>query len=265
MNHPYSNDYVFVSIEDLVDRSYPITLASDLLEVNGDNCKLKSTLIKLPSYKENNSSYGSIKESTIHIPIFLTQKYKDSGFFDNAIYFDFSESLSEDYNIRGSGSGIEAYETNQTFTVSGFTESRLSLVKSYNSVTPYIRNLNVADDPSSTFTGVLDLFSNKVVYVVGGDVDANGDYIQGTGIKYTYDDIEDTTVFEYKVNGITDSEFDIWAIYKRDYTLGLIEQPTVKSQIRVERNPISVFDNHLKLEEIQNIEMLEDSNYYNIL
>lgn len=141
--------------------------------------------------------------------------------------------------------------------VSGFTDSRLSDVRTYDKTQPYIVG----------YKGVTAI-----------EYDTNN---EPSKVNYTIDDIDyvtyitkpsfigknlfykTQTVYYFNSQGLTEEDINV---VKQEVEMGITEPPKTESDIFIERQETSVFERHLRMGEINNLDQLEDykNGYYNI-
>ena len=180
-----------ISLEPFINRKYPTIrsgINTNITDVNG--CPIIPIPVDAEDYVNENPKYGQIDKSFININILFTQSFDNIGLFTNEDFIASDEVInsSPDVFLREAGVAVENYYTFEEFLVTGLTESQLDSVRAYSNSNPFIVDLNVSDTPSLDFTGVISITDNSIVYVIGGKIDSNGNYVQNTGIIYeTFD------------------------------------------------------------------------------
>lgn len=146
--------------------------------------------------------------------------------------------------------------------VTGFTDSKLNLVATYNKNYPYQVGLNGVtqaiyepaippNPPTPTF----------VEYVI------NGITYQTQIGSLLFPDLNNiyktNTVYFFETSGLTEQEVNV---IKYEAEMGISEPPKIEKEIFIERQSISVFERHLRMGEINTIEQLEQykNGYYTI-
>jgi len=206
-------------------------------------------------------TYNTITASTICINVFLTQTMDDMGMFTDIDYVETS-----------SGKTVDDYFTFNN-TVTGFTDSKLTLVKSYNRETPYDINkiinseqyLNYNNTIIDGVSKVIDL-SGPTGYTIDTINDINiGTVNQSSGILYN--DYNNFTTMQYIGEGWNNTNISLSGLTKDEILFGIISPPEVKSDIFIERGVTTVLEPHLKLCEIESVEHLENygNGYYNLI
>ena len=141
--------------------------------------------------------------------------------------------------------------------LSGYTDDRLSEVKTYSKSQPYqIGYLGVTQLTFNTF-GDLD----SVEYVIDGIK-----YLTTIG-KPLFPDSTDffktQTVYFFESSGLSEENINV---IKKEGEMNLSEPPKVDEEIFIERQETSVFENHLRMGEIITLDQLVayKNGYYNI-
>jgi hypothetical protein len=213
----------------------------------------------LENYRSRSEeSYGEITATTIDINIFLTNTYEDIGIYNN----EESEGLSDELGNYNQGQ----------FSVTGETDDRY-----LRSIAPYgvdVNNLpdytnatgiNMADDITTTWDGVLTQTNEYIRYVLGGSVDQSGNYISDTGVVYT---TYYTTKNNIKIYGKTTyinymggrrtigtdtlaANSSLSAIYKKEQLLNIVQPPKVRNKVFINRGGEDIFERHSVMSEIK--------------
>jgi hypothetical protein len=210
----------------------------------------------LENYRSRSEeSYGEITATTIDMNIFLTNTYEDIGIYEN------EESIGLNDNVGEYNQGV--------FVVTGETDDRyLNTVGSYkvdiNNIPQYSVGLNMADDITTTWDGVISKNDESVTYVVGGSVNANGGYIQDTGVVYTTYFNEPgnfnsrkTTYKNYMGGRRTidtntlDANTSLFSIYKKEDLLNIVQPPKVRNKVFINRGGEDIFERHSVMSEIK--------------
>lgn len=210
----------------------------------------------LENYRSRSEeSYGEMTATTIDMNIFLTNTYEDIGLYNN----EESEGLSDDIGEYNQG----------VFVVTGETDDRyLNTVGSYkvdiNNVPQYSVGLNMADDITTTWDGVISINEVSVTYVVGGNVNDNGRYIRNTGVEYTTFFNESgnfnsrkTTYKNYMGGRRTigtntlEANTSLSSIYKKEQLLNIVQPPKVRNKVFINRGGEDIFERHSVMSEIK--------------
>lgn len=160
--------------------------------------------------------------------------------------------------------------------ITGYTESKIDNVKSYDAANKYRTGFNMAtstydnyEDPSISVLGVnrIKTMANPRIYVFDTLDDTNlGTPNQTYGlqyIEYTGDNrtviIDNVTTqipfteFNYIGEGWNKTNTSLSALTKEEYLFGIISPPEVQSDVFIERGVTSVMDMHLRLSEIKDL------------
>lgn len=264
-----------ICLEQFINREYPkIRQGIDKKSnVDENGCPIQPIDVNVEDYINENPKYGQIDKSFIVFPVFLTQSFDDMGIFSDEYYVEALNLINTDQDpyTRLTGLPVQNYYTYNESQITGFTESQLERVEGYNQNNPYVVGLNVADLPSVEYTGVLEIKDDSILYVIGGEVDSSGGYVDGTGIVYeTFETtriVTDSmtqeskeisiTTFRYKNKGYREYNTNLYANIKEDKYLGVVFQPQVDNDILIDRGTVNVMERHLKMSEIDSVEQLE--------
>lgn len=142
--------------------------------------------------------------------------------------------------------------------ISGYTDSRLNEVRTYDNTQPYQVGIN----------GVTNvIYDNNtppneklVEYTINGI-----DYITTIGepIIIGTENLKTTTKYFFESSGCTEEEVNL---IKQEVEIGVVFPPKIEKEIFIERMSISVFEPQSRLGEIGSLEELETyrNGYYNI-
>jgi len=233
---------------------------------------------RIPEYKidsEGNfllNSFGQKIRNTINIDLYLTHKFDDMGIFTDEPYTPKTETLTtkpQGFNSftygRLAGAPVNFYYTPPN-NVSGYTDdSLLQQVKSYrkdvNGNDVYVPNLNISDNPSNLFSGVLSEDSEKTIYKIGANInDINNSGINYTTFKnkftktkdeYGFDRSYKTTIFSVNNSGWNETNVSLSASTKKEEYLGVVFKPEVDSAVFINRGIADIFERHALLSEIK--------------
>ena len=141
--------------------------------------------------------------------------------------------------------------------VTGFTDSRLLEVKTYDKNQPYQVGYNGV-------TKVIYDSTNKptqVEYTLDGI-----NYITSIGKPLFPDNdlfFKTETVYFFESSTLSDEKINL---IKRDVEMGVSETPKIESDIFIERQSTSIFERHMRMGEIDTLNELEAyrNGYYNI-
>lgn len=168
--------------------------------------------------------------------------------------------------------------------VSGYTDSKIDSIKTYSNVNPYIPNFYVNSLVYTNYLGsaiiggdVITTIGEPIIYTL--DVAKNdpnsGITSQNNGILYKdysgitrniNGNIINTTEFNINGEGFNPTNISLSALTKLEYLLGIVSIPTVESDINIDRGIVTVFEQHLRLSEIESLNHLEmyGNKFYNI-
>lgn len=177
--------------------------------------------------------------------------------------------------------------------VSGYTESRVSSVESYDLTDRFkvnfnIKSENVYDYQNNLHTSVDKIVSdnnrNPITYVEGGNdsetINVNNPTPQlgiffktytGT-TRFFFDSINQRNVgvqlteLYYKGQGFNETNSTLSAITKEEYLFGITTTPTVESDVFIDRGRNTIFQNHMQMVEIMSMRDLTNygNGYYKI-
>jgi hypothetical protein len=138
--------------------------------------------------------------------------------------------------------------------VSGYTDSRLNEVSTYSKTQPYQIGVN----------GVTDIFydDNNEVSTVFYIID-NISYTTTIGTPILPGVFANQTTYLFSTSGLTEENINV---IKNEVEMGIAFPPKIESDIFIERQTTSVFERHLRMEEITTLDQLEEykNGYYTI-
>ena len=261
----------------------------------------------------NSPTWGTITASTFYINIFLAQNIDDMGLFTDIDYIPKSDldGSQPDYTLlidKLSTSGItfpfmngfvsptmtgitgtnkiilrmpdsveSDYYSYGNLPVTGYTDSKIDDVKSYNASNPYRIGFDVGASTYINYIGTsingvnrIKTMSDPKIYVFDTINNTDlGTINQKNGIQYLEYSGENRTViangtsssipvtsFRYIGEGWNQTNTSLSAITKEEYLFGIISYPEVQSDVFIERGATTVMDMHLKLSEISNLDEL---------
>jgi len=168
--------------------------------------------------------------------------------------------------------------------VSGFTNDKLDLVRSYDAADLY--NPAIINDAENYFnyfgnfiSGVTKVVddTNPIIYAVDAESEPLffpliGTDAQTTGIRYkTYSDetyslvdfnnnvtVKPKTEFRFVSEGWNNTNVDLRAYIRREYLMGIVSPPEVQSDVFIDRGATTVLEDHLILGEIRGLDALQD-------
>ena len=182
----------------------------------------------------------------------ISQKYTNS--YDSGYYTGTTNGTNRSLFQTGNtiGSVYTGDTTGVTFTYIGIGSSRLTELKKYGSSTGYTQTLTSGSMSDGVFyTGYTFTYSGKTGTT--------------TTLQY-FDRFDGFTQITGNTTGFTKEEVFNYALTRNEHFLGFVEQPTVFSDIFVERGKQGVMEKTLRLSEIDSIgEMVNYGNgYFNV-
>jgi hypothetical protein len=256
----------------------------------------------------NSSTWGTLTATTFYLNIMLTQSMDNMGIFTDIEFFPKTDiSAPPDYTIlieklNSSGftfpfmAGTQEIMNENSLTeektlripqkiesdyynylnlrISGYTDSKLEDVRSYNSSNPFRIGFDTDKDEYLNYQNVLINGISRVKeydepkkYVFDTIDDTNlGTVNQIAGLQYsdysgqTRQVVIDgnivrvpLTEFMYIGEGWNNTNTSLSAITKEEYLFGIISPPEVESDVFIDRGITSVTDRHLRLSEIKNL------------
>lgn len=221
------------------------------------------------------------KEIGINVPVdynILTEKLSASGitfpFMDGVVPTNMP--ISANSITRVVEKNANAYFSTTHPVVTGETESRVEDVRSYDNAAKYVLSFNTDSQVYTAYTGSVvrgvnrvTSLGNPVTYVFGADeTDKNiGTIDQANGLVFkNFNGISTYTSFSYNSEGWNGYNVSLSALTKEEYLLGIISAPEVESDVFIDRGIVTVYDKHLKMSEITNIEQLirYGKGYFNV-
>ncbi len=150
--------------------------------------------------------------------------------------------------------------------ISGYTDDRLNQIKTFDKTQPYIVGINgvtniTYNDPSNP---ILENISS-LNYTIDGI-----NYLTRLGktnrlpLGSNQPRIQNTqTIYDFISSGLTQQEINV---IKYEVEMGVSEPPKIESEIFIDRQSSSVYEKHLRMEEITSLEQLEEyrNGYYTI-
>jgi len=254
----------------------------------------------------DSQTYGQITATSFYVNVMLTQNIDDMGMFTDIIYLPelSGQTTPVDYSLlidklQSSGitfpfmfgilpQQITPFDIDTRYVgaiksdfyriggiVTGNTESRIEDVKTYKNDEQYIQNFDVESEIYTNFSGgTVDGVSRvtsvnePMGYVFYADkTDPNiGQETQMDGLFFNDFSGTGVTNIAYRSQGWNETNVSLSAITKEEYLFGIISKPEVKSDVFIDRGVVTVFERHLKLSEVRNLEELQryGKNYFNV-
>lgn len=267
-------------------------------------------------YTGGTAPYGTMTADTFYIKIMLTQNADDMGILTDIEFeeqdvnasapdysiltnklslsgFSFpfmtggqpatpSESPVNTTGIRVTGKELDDYWVYAS-KITGYTDTKINDVKSYNKITPYITGFDVDKTTYTNYVGatidgrtrITQQTSGSTTYVFDANNDANiGTPNQSSGILYNDSKIGARVVvdefggefeipytkMEYTGEGWNQTNTSLSAVTKEEYLFGITQRPEVFSDVFIDRGDTTVFEKHLRLSEVESLEHLERYN-----
>ena len=289
-----------------------------------DIIKRKISLEPLTSRRPD-STWGQITASTIDLIISLTQTIDDIGIFTDTpfvnepivpaysvlnapnlsnvlvkkiydsgnLYSFMTGATTPTYSL--SGTSVDLRLNNRTEssyfapagTVTGFTNDKLSRVKTYNLSNPYQVGFDTeagayTNPYGQVINGVTRITSllNPTAYTIDAQNDIFiGTPLQNTGISYSTSTINrqytsgnitltiPSTTFKIQGEGWNPSNISLSGLTKKEYLLKKVFPPEVESDVFIDRGTNNVSENHLRLSEVESLDHLikYGNGFYNII
>ena len=225
----------------------------------------------------NSPTYGVLTATSFYINILLTQNIDDMGMFTDTEYIPNPKINPAPimYDVRITGKTESDYYNYTNRIVTGYTQSILNEVKSYNTNNPYKLNFDVNSDTYTNYTGKTVNGVNRITYLGDPityvfDVDKNDTNIgttgQTDGLLYMDYTANSRTKVSYIGQGWNQTNTSLSALTKEEYLFGITSEPEVKSDVFIDRGITTIFEKHLKLSEITNLGELSryGKGYFNL-
>lgn len=269
-----------------------------------DKLKRKILLEDYIDRRDNSDTYGELTATTFSISIFLSQTIDNMGMFTDIEFvnepvdyallknklvqsgftspFMFGIIPMEMTGItetdilttRFTGKTENDYFAYDNTPLTGFTDSKLEDVKSYDATDSYKIGLDISQEDYLNYLGdfidghsrVVDN-SGPIKYVFDTTIDINtgtdsqiyGSFYQdysGLTRNVTSNGITTQiplTTFRYIGEGLNETNTSLSAITKQEYLFGIVSPPEVSNDIFIERGVTSVLEPHLRMSEIKNL------------
>jgi hypothetical protein len=267
-------------------------------------------------YTGGTSPYGTMTANTFYIKIMLTQNSDDMGILTDIKFeeqdvngsvpdytsltnklslsgFSFpfmsgtqpatpSENPVNTTGVRVTGKELEDYWAYAS-KITGYTDTKINDVKSYNKTNPYITGFDVDKTTYTNYVGTIidgktritEQTSGSTTYVFDANNDVNiGTPNQSSGILYNDSNLGARVVvdefggefeipytkMEYTGEGWNQTNTSLSAVTKEEYLFGITQRPEVFSDVFIDRGDTTVFEKHLRLSEVESLEHLERYN-----
>jgi hypothetical protein len=269
-----------ISLEPNTDRNYNSPTYGQLtattfyvnlmLTQNIDDMGMFTDAFYLPNFPNN---YTAVDYTA------LVNKLLIEGFRFPFMDGELPSTSQSDINpqTRVTGKTDADYYDFKNIIISGQVESRIEDVQSYDKNQPYKLGFNINTETyinykGETVNGVTRVTStnpNDFRYVFDADRnDPNiGTINQKDGLLFinANENTSNSTV-SYIGQGWNNTNTSLSATTKEEYLLGIISKPEIESDVFIDRGIITVYEKHLKMSEITNINQLSryGSGYFNI-
>lgn len=243
---------------------------------------IKKQLSLESGISRTDSNYGQLTNPYFYFKIHLTQSITNMGIFTDypfdAAPYELVDLTDFQKTLRPSGAIVDNWYTTGV-KLSGITESRLDEFLSYNLNQRFVPNFDIDKGEYTNFSGgtvngatrLTQISGNTYTYVF----DANNDVTIGTsgqtsGLLYIdapeVGEITSTQV-QYISEGWNETNTSLSAITKQEYLMSIISPPEIKNELFIERGQISVFENHLRLSEVESLDHLVryGNGFYNVV
>ena len=291
------------NIENYIIRNIPDRSLDEEIDTNAPDYYYG----KIPDFKINDNWELILDDNnqpipnTVDINIFLTQDYDDMGIFIDAEFTYSGITLNPpppttyppvSWQVGGvpplvpmgpfnsfvygrlPGAPLDFFIPPQLPIAGDSDDSNIDTVQSYKKVpvtnTPIFNpGLNLAEDITLTFNGVVNTGVNSVTYVIGADPNN----ILTTGVHFVtfkniYVDSTDDrgkpirykkTNFSSEMPGITNKNVVLSALTKQEEYLGIVFKPEVESEVFIDRGVADIFEKHAMLSEIKSTNDIDNN------
>jgi hypothetical protein len=171
-----------------------------------------------------------------------------------------------DIDVRLTGKTEAYYYNFGNQVITGTTDSKKEDVKTYSAAAPFQLGFDVNTESYTNYQGQSILGVDRITYLgtastytFGTDKnDPNiGTPAQTSGILFV--DLSGnakTTNFSYSGEGWNQTNVSLSAITKEEYLFGVISRPEIQSDVFIDRGITTIYEKHLKLSEITNLDEL---------
>jgi hypothetical protein len=282
-----------ILLEDSIDRSYDSKnwgkLTADtffinvLLTQNIDDMGLFTDIEYFSASTDgsNQPNYSILVQKLIQSGITFPFMSQDTPYLDNTL------TVFEQKTIRKPFSVESEFYNYLDLRISGYTDSKIDDVKSYDNSEKLKTNFNMGVQTYENYQNVtvngvdrVVSLSEPIVYVFDTPVDFNiGTPNQVYGLQYLdytantrtviIDNVKyriPETIVNYIGEGNNETNTSLSALTKEEYLFGIISTPQIQNDVFIERGVTSVIEPHMKLSEIKNLRELTlyGNGYYNI-
>ena len=264
--NPHLSKIITININDLTNYNGPTIVKNESLSYSVDECDVKDEILNLTESQFSNPNYNKVDKG-INIVINLQQNIKYSGIYNSVEYIPKSSlSIIEniDVNYRPTGVNIDSYISENLNPITGVSESYLNNVVNYGG--EYVVNKNLNQNPSISFDGVLTVDGDIITYVINGQVDNDGDYIESTGVIYTTNKITSETYFHFQPKSYQPYNISLQDLLQTSEYENLTEFTEPQIDVLVDRVDYDIYEKFIKLTEINTLDDLikYGNGYFNI-
>lgn len=205
----------------------------------------------------------------------------------NPIFTNLNTPYNLSYVLRYPTNAEKDYYNYVNAVVTGYTDTKLEDLKSYNRNLPYRTNFDVNKETYTNYRGGqiigvdrIKSYGEPKVYVFDTMDDVNlGTDNQITGLRYIeYTGRTTTTIIDGVIKqtpltvvnfigeGFNGTNISLSGLTKEEYLLGMISVPEVYDDVFIERGVNNVFENHLRLAEVKTLGDVATYNggYFNV-
>jgi len=228
---------------------------------------------------------GSGKNFYLKFPLY--QNIEDIGLLSDLPYDTKINKCSGGLPLNFMVDGVVSNYFKSGDIIEYYSDSKLEFVKSYDKDNQYIINFDIKKESYDNYLQtningvdrVVSINDDEIIYTTDAKKDITiGTSGQTTGIQYTDNPNEGvnipnelnsditTTKVHYKSEGWNVTNASLSPQIQKEYLLGIINEPEVKSDVFIDRSTFSVIDKHLKLSEVKSLEHLTryGNGFYNI-
>lgn len=226
-----------------------------------------------------NNNFGVLTASTFYFKIQLNQTIDDLGLFTDHEFIpinDLNLTLSnKQKNLRLSGAYVDDWFVNSG-KISGYSESRLEGLKTYDNSNQYIINFDVEKKIYQNYKNnvingvsrVLSIDNNEINYTYDANNDLNiGGESQNSGILFNDDLLLGESKIKFNSEGWNSTNSTLSAIIKENYLIGIINPPEIENLVFIDRGNTNVMESHLRMSEIESLDHLSryGNGFFNIV
>jgi hypothetical protein len=240
--------------------------------------KRKILLEKSTDRNYNSPTWGTVTATTFYINVMLTQDIDNIGIFTDTDFIP-NENINQNspnFTIKLTGLTESDYYSTNNQIVTGITESILSDVQSYSTLTPFQSNFVVNSEQYIDYLGnningtnQITSLDNPITYVFDTDKDDPkiGTINQQSGLLYQ--DLTGNTTstsVSYIGQGWNGTNISLSALTKEEYLYGITDVPTIENDVFIDRGIATVNEKHFKLSEVTNLGELSryGKGYFNL-